>query len=57
MGKSLEEDSDRNCRNCDQMNENCHKIVVVQTDYKHLKSVSDFEVKRPANVVEEDLYN
>ena len=57
MGNCSEEDSDRNFFDCDQMSENCHEIVVVETDYNHLKSVSDFEVRRPANIVEEDLHN
>ena len=57
VGNCSEEDSDRNCFDCDQMSENCHKIVVVEIYYNHLKSVSGFEVRRPANVVEEVLYN
>ena len=42
VGNCSEENFDTNCCDCDQMEENCHEIVV-ETDYNHLKFVSDSE--------------
>ena len=46
VGNCSEEDSDRNCCDCDQISENCHEIVVVEIDYNHQKCVFEFEERQ-----------